>query len=172
MTDTRERYAGEAVAPSAGTLHEMLRYAWDDIARRWYHSTDGLTKEDFSHDPGAGAMSIGEIFRHQLMLQTLIIENIEPGASGSVEHGDLGEPGAWYLDALFEYREGLNDCFREVWSRVTPERLMEKRPGLPPEKWAEWPAAMRMMRPFVDLATHVGQINYARRQMGKPVART
>lgn len=150
----------------------MLRYSWDEIARRWYHSTDGLTNEDLSHDPGAGAWSIGEIVKHMFVLQVMVIESLEPGSGRGVERPDIGEPGAWNLDAMWAYRESLNETFREVWARTAPETLMEKRPGMQPDKWEDWPVAMRMMRPFIDMATHVGQINYARRQLGKPVGRT
>ena len=99
-----------------------------------------------------------------------MIETVEPGASGVVPKAAIGEPGAWDVGAFVEYREALNEQFRAVWKRCGHDSLMENRPGQPPEPWAEWPVLMRLMRPMVDVATHVGQVNYARRQLGKPVA--
>ena len=65
----------------------------------------------------------------------------------------------------------LWDRLEEVFARMTPEGLMEKRPNLHPESWADWPVFMRFLRPLIDYATHIGQVNYARRQLGKPVKR-
>jgi len=39
----------------------------------------------------------------------------------------------------------------------------------PPDSWGEWSLLMRILRHLADLATHIGQINYARRQLGRPV---
>jgi hypothetical protein len=166
-----QRYAGEAPAPAEASMGEALLYAFNETARRAYHSTDGLDAADFDLDPGAGAMSIGELQRHQAFLLRLMIETVEPGASGAVPKAAIGEPGAWDVEAFAVQREALNEQFRAVWSRCNYESLMEKRPGQPPDHWAEWPALMRLMRPMVDVATHVGQVNYARRQLGKPVAK-
>ena len=73
---------------------------------------------------------------------------------------------------MLEYREQLNERFRKVLPGITTDQLMQKRPDMPPTAWAEWPILMRILRPLTDLATHTGQVNYARRQLGKPVAHT
>jgi hypothetical protein len=75
------------------------------------------------------------------------------------------------LEVIVAERERLWDLLESVFRRMTPEGLMEKRPNLHPERWAEWPVFMRFMRPLIDYATHIGQVNYARRQLGKPVKR-
>ena len=39
----------------------------------------------------------------------------------------------------------------------------------PPDSWGAWPILMRILRPLAGLAAHTDQVNYARRQVGRPV---
>jgi hypothetical protein len=81
---------------------------------------------------------------------------------------EIGKEGDWHLAAILPYRETLNERFRQVFAAASDETLMSRRPELFPEEWAEFPVLMRVLRPLTDIATHVGQVNYARRQLGKP----
>lgn len=166
-----DRYRDEAPAPQAATLHETVRYQFDETQRRAFHSTDGLTDADLSVDPGNGAWSIGQILKHQLFLVRFITETLKPGSTDDIPKENFGPDGAWDLAGMCGHREVLNERCREVFSATPPDALLEKRPDMPPEQWADWPVLMRIQRPIVDIATHVGQVNYARRQLGKPVGR-
>jgi len=168
--DAQDRYAGPPPNPAQASLHTLVAYAHDEIARRWYHATSGLDQDDFNAEPGNDAWTIGEIYKHQLYLMVMIIENITPGEGKAVPRPDIGEPGAWDIEAMHAYREELNEKFRHIWANTNPDTLMEKRPDMRPEHWADWPVLTRFMRPLIDVATHIGQINYARRQLGKPVS--
>jgi hypothetical protein len=165
------RYEGEAAAPTKPTLHETIRYVFDEIQRRAYHSTQGLDASHLNHDPGHGCMGIGQILYHQIRLVRFITHMLEPGSLAELPEPDLGQEGDWNLDAILGYREALNENFRRVFARTTDETMMGLRSEVPPEAWAQWPLLMRILRPLTDLATHVGQVNYARRQLDKPVAR-
>jgi len=165
------RYANEAPAPTAANYDETFAYFFNEQRRRAYNSTDGLSNDDLSHSPGHGAWSIGEILSHQLYLLRLMAENLEPGSMAQLPEADIGTDGRWNLKAIVTERERLWDELEVVFGRMTPEGQMEKRPGVPPESWADRPAFMRFLRPLIDYATHIGQVNYARRQLGKPVGR-
>ena len=164
-----ERYLPEAPAPTEASLHETLRYLFDETQRRMYVSTEGLSDGDLSVDPGHGAMSIGGIVNHQLRLVRFMTETLKPGSTEDLPDADIGGPGAWWLDAIKKQRETLNQRFREVLASLPEPAFMEKRDGMPPGQWAEWPVLMRLLRPMADLAHHAGQVSYARRQLGKPV---
>lgn len=163
-----ERYTRLDLSDSA-TMHGTVDYLFEEIARRSFQSTRGLTAADLDVDPGHGAMTIGELIKHEHQLLRVILENLRPGASKEVARFEIGGPGGWDFDQMLAYREALNDKFREVWPTVTADALLERRPSMPPQAWEAWPVLMRFMRPLIDLATHVGQINYARRQLGNPV---
>ena len=166
-----ERYVREAPAPAAPTLHETVRYLFDETQRRAYHSTLGLTDEDLNVDPGHGAFTIGQILQHQLFLVQFMTETLKRGSTQDVPLGSPHPQEQISLDATIEQRELLAERFRSVFAEVAPDSLMQKCPEMPPEGWAEWPVLMRILRPLTDLATHVGQVNYARRQLGKPLGR-
>ncbi len=157
--DLETKYVGEAPAPKEPSLHEALVYIYNEIERRSFHSTDGLTNDDLNHEPGHGAWSIGEILKHELGLVRFITETLEPGSTKDLSKPEIGEKGNWFLDAIIQHREQVGERFREVFARATPEQLMEKRPDVPPEDWADWPVLMRILRPLTDLATHTGQVN-------------
>lgn len=167
-----ERYASYAPSPTKASLHESIRYLFDETQYRAFHSTDGLSDEDVNVDPGHGAWSIAENLKHQVMLTQFIVETLKPGSTGDLPRFDFGEKGARKLAPLLESREVLNERFREVLAEMTPEGLMEPRPDLPPDDWKGWPVLQRVLRPLTDIAGHTGQINYARRQLDKPVAKT
>ncbi len=166
-----ERYAGEAPTPSAADFDETFAYFFNEQRRRAYNSTDGLTDDDLSHLPGHGGWSIGQILAHQLHLLRFMAETLEPGSTSALPATEIGAEGDWNVGAIIEERERLWDHLAEVFARMTPEGFMEKRPGFPPEHWADWPVFMRFLRPLIDYATHIGQVNYARRQLDKPVKR-
>jgi hypothetical protein len=166
-----ERYEKEAPAPAEPTLREGVRYLFDEIQRRAYNSTKGLTKEQVDHEPGEGSWGIGSILAHQLRLVAFMTNTLSPGAIAQAVPAEAGEAGNWSMDVLLARREELNERFRQIWSAVGDDTLMGLRPGLPPEAWAEWPVLMRLLRPLTDLATHVGQVNYIRRRLGNPVGK-
>jgi hypothetical protein len=174
MIDPGERYRDEAPAPGAATMRETIRYIFDEIQRRAWHSTDGLTDADLNHDPGFGAMSIGAILHHQLRLVRFYIYNLDPKALEDIPiPPEVGSEGNWHVAGFVGYREVVAERFRRTFAAATEDGLMAKRPDLRgPAGWEDWPVLMRILRPLTDLATHVGQINYARRRLGKPVART
>lgn len=163
-----ERYTRLEMSDSA-TLHSTVDYLFEEIARRSFQSTRGLTAADLDADPGHGAMTIGALIKHEHLLLRMILENLRPGSSKEVARFEIGGPGGWNLDNMLAYREALNEKFREVWPSIAAETLLERRPATPPPAWDQWPVLMRFMRPLIDMATHVGQINYARRQLGNPV---
>jgi hypothetical protein len=168
-----ERYQKEAPAPAAATMRETIRYVFDEIQRRAWHSTEGLVDADLNHDPGHGAMTIGAILHHQLRLVRFYIYNLDPLALEDIPiPPEVGSEGDWHAAGFVAYREEVAERFRQVFAAATDGALMAKRPDLRgPEGWEEWPVAMRILRPLTDLATHVGQVNYARRRLGKPVGR-
>ncbi len=173
MVDPRERYQREAPVPTAPTMRETIRYVFDEIQRRAWHSTDGLVDADLNHDPGNGAMTIGAILHHQLLLVRFYIYNLDPGVLEEMPiPPEVGSEGDWHIAGFIPYREKLAERFRRALAASTDEAWMAKRPDLrAPEGWEDWPVLMRVLRPLTDLATHVGQVNYARRQLGKPVGR-
>jgi uncharacterized damage-inducible protein DinB len=166
-----DRYAIEAPAPAAANYEETFAYLFNEQRRRAYNSSDGLSNDDLNHAPGHGAWSIGEILSHQLYLLRMMAENLEPGSMAQLPEADIGTEGHWELEAIIAERERLWDELAAVFARTTPEQQMEKRPGVHPQSWADRPAFMRFLRPLIDYATHIGQVNYARRQLGKPVGR-
>jgi hypothetical protein len=168
-----ERYQTEAPTPASPTMRETVRYIFDEIQRRAWHSTDGLTDSDLNRDPGNGAMTIGMILHHQIRLVRFFLYNLDPEALEETPiPPEVGVEGDWHLAPILAYREELAERFRGVFAATADEALMEKRPDLrSPAGWEEWPVLMRILRPLTDLATHVGQVNYARRQLGKPVGR-
>jgi len=174
MADPNARYEREAPEPAATTMRETIRYLFDEIERRAYHSTKGLTDADLNADPGHGAMSIGAILHHQLRLVRFIVSHMDPAALEAYPFPppELGTEGDWHVEGFLAYRETLNELFRRVFAEVTDERLMSKPDIKILPAWVDFPILMRILRPLADLATHVGQVNYARRQMDKPVGRT
>ena len=129
-----------------------------------------LTNADINHIPEHGAMTIGKLLNHQNNLIRMMTETLRAGATADLPAADAGEEGAWKVAGLMAARLALAGRFRETL-RATPEsEFMKKRPDAPPVKWAEWPVLMRVLRPLVDMSHHTGQVAYARRQMGKPVA--
>jgi len=169
--DLEKRYSGEAPTPTAANFDESFAYFFNEQRRRAYNSTDGLTDDDLNVEPGNGGWSIGQILAHQLYLLQLMAENLEPGSTSALFGSQIGEAGSWNLAAIVKEREQHWDLLTAVFSRTTPDGLMEKSPNLRPESWVEWPVFMRFLRPLIDYATHIGQVNYARRQLGKPVKR-
>ena len=170
--DLAAKYEHEAPAPEAASWRETIRYLSDETARRAYHSTDGLTDADINVDMGHGAFTIGEILKHQLDLVRFMTETLERHSTKDLPKMEVGEKGAHRLDAIVAFREVLHERFGEVLARTTDETLMGLCPQMPPKGWAEWPVLMRILRPLTDNATHVGQVNYVRRQLDKPVGRT
>ncbi len=169
MSRELRRYETEAPVPTSATAHETIRYLFDEAQRRAYHATKGLDDILVNTELGQGTWSIGSIVHHQLNLVRFITQTLEPGSLMDLPMPDeVGRPGAWRLEPLLAYREALAVRFREVIERTPVEALMEKR-ALPPESWAEWPVLMRVLRPLLDLGSHTGQINYARRLLGTPV---
>lgn len=164
-----QRYGREAEPPKEASLQETLRYLVDETQRRAYESTKGLTNDELSHDPGQGAWSIGQILNHQLYLMRMVTEFLEPGSTKDIPKSDLGQDGNWDLAAIESHRETLTERLLTVLHRTPPEVFMETRPNMRPDHWADWPVLMRFMRPVIDIATHTGQVNYARRQLGVPV---
>jgi hypothetical protein len=163
------RYDGEAPAPTATTTLETIRYIFDEIQRRAWYSTKGLDDAQLNHDPGHGAMSIGALLHHQLQLVRFLIYPLDADAFAALPiPPEVGSEGKWRLQAILPFREKLNETFRRVFAAATDEALLAKRPDLFPPEWAEFPVLMRLSRPLVDIATHVGQVNYARRQLGNP----
>ena len=163
------RYGQEAPAPRDSDVKETIRYTFDEIQRRAYHSTQGLDDTDINCAPGKGAWSIGQILDHQLFLVRFMIKTLAPDAIGDIAPYKPGPAGSHNLAEIAGEREALNERFRAVWQSTPETALMERRPGLPPSTWADWPILMRLLRPLTDIATHVGQVNYVRRQLGKPV---
>jgi hypothetical protein len=164
-----KQFPGEAPTPQAATLHDALRYQFNETARRSIHSTDGLTNADCNADPGHGAWSVGMILKHHTHLIRFMIDTLRKDGSADLIRPDIGVEGDWNLANLCAWRETLNERWLEVFNATDADALMATRPDLPPEPWAEWPVLMRMLRPLTDIATHVGQVNYARRQLGMPV---
>ena len=164
-----ERYSADPPAPTAATLHETVRYLFDEMLRRAWQGTKGLADADLNADPGKGSMSVGQLLKHQSALIRMMTENMRPGATADIPDADIGKLGDWKLEAILAQRERLAERFRETLARVPPETFMEKRPGMKPEKWANWPMLARFGRLLTDLAHHTGQVAYARRQLGKPV---
>ena len=165
------RYEAEAGAPAEPTLREAVRFLFDEIARRAYQSTKGLTDEQIRHDPGGGSWSIGAILGHQLRLVAFITNFLRPGSVEPPPPGAICQEGHLDFESFLRERERLNEKFREIWAAVDDATLMGTRPEMPPAHWAEWPVLMRCLRPLTDLATHVGQVNYLRRQLGNPVGK-
>ncbi len=166
-----ERYAEEAPFPTTADFDSTFAYFFNEQRRRAYNSTNGLSNEDLSLQPGHGGWSIGEILSHQLYLLRFMANTLEPGSTKDLPDTDVGEQGAWKIEVITAERERLWDHLAEVFGGMTADGLMEKRPDLPPDHWADWPVFMRILRPLIDYATHIGQVNYARRQLGKPVER-
>jgi uncharacterized damage-inducible protein DinB len=166
-----ERYEADARPPAEPTLREAVRYLFDEIQRRAYQSTKGLTPEQVNHQPGHGAMSIGAILTHQLRLIGFITNNLKPGAVDRSPDGAFGSEGNWDFEAILAHRERINEIFRQVWAEVDDATLMTTRPEMPLPAWADWPVLMRFLRPLTDTATHIGQVNYLRRQLGNPVGK-
>ena len=106
------------------------------------------------------------LLKHQL---DLITNNLKPASIDDIKAPDIGEEGNWKLDAMITHRKVLSARFFEVFDSLSPDEFMETRPGVYPPGWGEWPLIMRMLRPLLDIATHIGQVNYARRQLDNPV---
>ncbi len=164
-----KNFPHEAPTPSEATFSETICYFHNENERRAAESVAGLTAAEVNHDPGHGAWSIGALLKHQLDLLNLITNTLKPGSTGDVPAPELGTEGDWNLDAIMTYRHTLADRFMEVFDAMAPEEFMETRPEAYPPRWGEWPVMMRMLRPLLDMSTHIGQVNYARRQLDNPV---
>ncbi len=170
MTREISRYEIEAPAPAGITMHETIRYLFDEALRRVYHASKGLDDRLINEDLGHGAMTIGAILQHQLRLIRFITLTIEPGSLDDLPSPDFGPEGSWHFEPMLEHREVLAERFRTVLARAPESAFLERR-TLPPEPWKEWPVLMRVLRPLTDFSTHTGQVNYIRRLLGKPVER-
>ena len=164
-----QRFPNEAPTPQAATLHEVIRYYVNENERRAEESVEGLTADQVNHDPGHGAWSIGQLLKHQYDLIGMVTEALRIGSTKNLEVLDIGGEGDWNLDHLMAARRTLAECFFEVFNSMETEELMGLQPDANPPRWAEWPILMRILRPILDIATHIGQVNYARRQLGNPV---
>lgn len=162
-------FPNQAQTPTAATFAEVIFYYFRENERRAEQSTDGLTIENVNYDPGHGSWSIGMLLKHQLDLIGLITNNLNPGSIDDIEAPDIGEEGNWNLEAMTAHRKVLSARFFEVFDSLSDSEFMETRPGVYPPGWEEWPVTMRMLRPLLDIATHIGQVNYARRQLDNPV---
>ena len=162
-------FPNEAQTPTAATFHEVIYYYFRENERRAAQSMDGLTVENLNHDPGHGSWSIGMLLKHQLDLIGLITNNLRPGSTNDIEAPDIGEEGNWKLETIMAYRKLLAARFFKVFDSLSEDEFLETRPGVYPPNWEEWPVIMRMLRPLLDIATHIGQVNYARRQLDNPV---
>ena len=166
-----ELFPGQAPTPQAATFEETLNYFFNENEVRAAQSVAGLEDADLNADPGQEAWSIGELLQHQLHLIRMMCENMEPDSTSNLGKLEIGEKGNWSLSAITDTRSVYAQRFHEVFERMTPEKFMATRPGVHPKFWAEWPALMRVLRPLLDISTHIGQVNYARRQLGKPVGK-
>ena len=162
-------FPNEAPTPTEASFHEVIRYFFNENERRAEESVDGLSADEVNHDPGHGAWSIGMLLKHQVQLIYLMTNNLQPGSADDVPASDMGSEGAWNLENLMAYRKALGERFLQVFNGLPQEEFMTTRPGVYPDRWGEWPALMRMLRPLLDISTHVGQVNYARRQLDNPV---
>lgn len=162
-------FPNEAITPQDATAHEVIRYYVRENERRAAESAAGLTAEQVNNDPGNGAWSIGGLLKHQNDLLRMLAESIEAGCTKDLGLPDIGAEGNWNLDALMDARAILAARFFDIFGALDNAALMELRPDAYPPRWAEWPLLMRLLRPILDIATHVGQVNYARRQLGNPV---
>ena len=163
------QFPNEAPTPQAATLHEVIRYYVNENERRAAESAAGLTPDEVNSDPGHGAWGIGQLVKHQNDLVGMVTETLKPGSTKDLALPDVGTTGDWNLENLMAARRQLTERFFEVFESVTPEDLMGVQPEAYPPRWAEWPILMRILRPILDIATHIGQVNYARRQLGNPV---
>lgn len=159
----------EAPTPTDASFHEVVHYFFNENERRADESVDGLRESDVNHDPGHGAWSIGMLLKHQAQLIYLMTNNLKPGSADDVAAPDLGSEGAWNLENLIAHRKALGARYLEVFDSLPLEEFMTTRPGVHPDRWGEWPALMRMLRPLLDISTHIGQVNYARRQLDNPI---
>lgn len=162
-------FPDQAPTPSAATFREVIIYYFNENERRAAESMDGLRTEDLIFEPGHGSWSIGMLLKHQLDLINLINNNLQPGSTEDITVPDIGGAENWHLEAIRAYRADLSARFFEVFDRLEGEAFMETRPGVYPPHWEEWPVLMRMLRPLLDIATHIGQVNYARRQLDNPI---
>jgi hypothetical protein len=163
-------FPNEAQTPTAANFREAIYYFFHENERRATQSTKGLTQENVNHDPGHGSWSIGMLIKHQLDLIGLMTNNLTPGAIKNIQVPEIGEEGNWNLQAMISHRETLAQCFLETFAALPEEKFMDTRPGVYPPHWEEWPVIMRMLRPLLDISTHIGQVNYARRQQGNPIS--
>ena len=163
-------FPNEAQTPTGATFRETVYYFFRENERRAKQSTDGLTQENVDHDPGHGSWSIGMLIKHQLDLIGLMTDNLTPGSMKNIEAPDIGAEGNWNLEAMLLHRSTLSDHFLEVFDALSEEKFMDTRPGVYPPHWEEWPVLMRMLRPLLDISTHIGQVNYARRQLDNPIS--
>jgi len=164
-----EKYARRPDPPQEPSPHETIRFLIDEIQRRAYRATKGLTSEDLSADPGKGAWSIGRILKHQLDLLQFFLETLAPGSVEKLESPEIGQEGKWNLEAIISYRENLCTKFKKALSKTSLDSLMETPDETPNSAWSNSPILMRILIPLTDLSHHTGQVSYARRQFGKPV---
>ena len=164
-----KNFTNQAPTPLEASFTEVIHYFHNENERRAAESVAGLTDEQVNHDPGHGAWSIGALLKHQLDLLNLICNNLKPGSTEDLPTPHIGQEGSWNLDAINAHRNDLAKRFMQVFDAMAPEEFMETRPDVYPPHWEEWPALMRMLRPLLDISTHIGQVNYARRQCDNPV---
>ena len=163
-------FSNEAQTPTTASFRETVYYFFRENERRAAQSTNGLTIENVNHDPGHGSWSIGMLIKHQLDLIGLMANNLLPGSTKDIEALEIGEEGNWNLSEMLAHRAVLSECFLQVFDALSEEEFMDTRPGVYPPHWEEWPVLMRMLRPLLDISTHIGQVNYARRQLGNPIS--
>lgn len=164
-------FPNEAPTPTNASFAEVIRYYFNENERRAAESMEGLCLADLNHDPGHGAWSIGMLLKHQLDLINLINNNLKPGSGQDSAVPDIGREGSWDLEAITAYRSHLSKRFFEIFDGMQEDEFMATRPGVYPPHWEEWPVLMRMLRPLLDIATHIGQVNYARRQLDNPIGK-
>ena len=175
-------YTREAASPQEVGTKAVISWLFRDAQRRAYWSTYGLTDEDINHDFGRGTRTIGAIVAHQIGLIRFMVAHLNPDAAAQMTADTLHpaegladpdtDPLRFRLDSLVERRQTFGARFLEELNAFPEARWMEKPAisfvELP--AWEKWPILQRVLRPLDDYATHVGQVYYARRLLGKPLS--
>lgn len=169
-------YTREAASPQEAGTKAAISWLFRDAQRRGYWSTYGLTDEDINHDFGQGARTIGAIVEHQIGLIRFMVAHLNPDAAKQMRMDGLAapetDPRRFRLDSLVERRQAFGERFLEELTAFPQQRWLEK-PTISFAKlpeWEKWPILQRVLRPLDDYATHVGQVYYARRLLGKPLS--
>ena len=167
MTTVEERFGAASTPPGKTGAIDAMRFWFDEIERRAFRATRGLTDADVNADPGHGAMTIGQLLNHHNGLIRAAGETLKPGSMADLPAAE--KPVSWNLEDLCKRRDALDDRLRAVFDTVPPDTLMEKRPDMKPDAWRDMPAFARVIRFLNDMAHHTGQVIYARRELGRPV---